>query len=57
MVVHLLKSVDFLLNVVKFAGFTPEQLSYNGIFRVPMEHVHTIATIVMLDDILTTPCM
>ena len=29
----------------------------SGIFRGSMEHVHNIATMAMLDDIVTTPCM
>ncbi len=57
MMVSLLESVDFRRNVVRYAIFTQEQLSYNGIFKGPVEHVHNIATMAMLGDILTSPCM
>ena len=38
--------------MVRFSVFIQEQLSYNGIFRGPIEHVHYIATMAMLEKTL-----
>ena len=53
MVVYLSKSVDFWWNDIRSAVFPWEQLWLDGIFGALMEHVHDIAIMSMLDDILT----
>ena len=54
--VHLLKSVNFRWNAVRFAVFARKLLQCNRIFRGLMEHDHSIGIMAMLDYIMATPC-